>query len=128
MGNAAAPIPADCSASCILDCDVWAGQIECQGVQWEVYGGLASMAAMQLSQPGASVEGHQDLAAGADLSWGVGPGPDRRFCTVVQRGAWNWEICSPDSPGQRVAILTMARGYTLSFPRERVLACKNDGC
>ena len=126
MAQAAAPVPAGCSPKCTLDCDLWSGSLECGGVRWSVYGGTATMAGMQLDQGGAQVEGRETLVDAALLRWGKGK--QGQFCAAVAQDGWNWEICAPDVGNQREAVLGMARGYTRSFPKERVIKCNNTSC
>ena len=128
MGVAAVPIPADCSAECSLDCDVWSGKIRCGGSVGlvQVYGGLTSMAGMQLDQKGAHALGHQSLSGAITLRWGTTV--DAQFCADVTREHWNWELCAPDDASRRQAILGVIRGYTQSFPVGQEIACANTGC
>jgi hypothetical protein len=138
MADAAVPLPAACSAQCSLDCDLWAGSIACPGDVGgiSVWGGLSSMAGMQLDQPGARLEGAADLTGGGRVRWGVGSTGE--FCGTVggppfSEGAtkglyWTWQLCAPDSPSRREAILSIVRGYSKTFPANQVLECVNRGC
>lgn len=126
MAEAAAPVPAGCSAQCTLDCDVWSGALQCGEVRWSVYGGLTSMAGMQLDQAKAQVLGRESLRDAATMRWGLGPRGD--FCVTIVREGWNWELCGPDRPNRRDALLSVARGYTRDFPKDRVISCVNSGC
>jgi hypothetical protein len=128
MGDGAVPIPAGCSAECSLDCDVWSGQLRCGGNVGlvQVYGGLNSMAGMQLDQKGARVLGRESLSGAVGLRWGTTL--DTRFCADVIREQMNWELCAPDDISRRQAILAVIRGYSQSFPVGHEIACANRGC
>jgi hypothetical protein len=138
MADSALPLPSTCSARCSLDCDVWSGEIECHGddASIAVWGGLSSMAGMQLDGKTAKVEGQETLRDGARLRWGTTPGGD--FCATVSwhppaREAgdglfWTWQLCAPDSASRRALILQITRGHTKAVPSERVLQCPNTGC
>jgi hypothetical protein len=126
MGDAAAQLPAGCSAKCTLECDVWSGRVTCGEAKWSVYGGFASMAGMQLDQRDAKVEGREALPDEVSLRWGTGP--KGQFCATVRRKHWNWEFCSVERGDQRDSILSFARGYTREFPQDRVISCNNSGC
>jgi hypothetical protein len=126
MGDAATPLLEGCAASCSLDCDVWTGRVKCGATEWSVYGGFDATAGMQLDQREAHLEGRQVLQGGASLRWGTAP--DGRFCATVNRQHWNWEACVAEGRSQRDAVLGFARGYTQTFPSERVIACGNTGC
>ena len=123
MGDAAVPLPATCSAKCVLECDVWSGQIDCGDTHWSTYGGFSTMVGMQLEQRGASVEGRETLADGATLRWGTGP--KQQFCVTIDRTRWLWEICGPDRPADRVAMLDIARGHRVNAPADD---CEHGGC
>lgn len=123
MGDAAVAIPADCSATCLLDFDVWTGMIRCEGVPGEVtvYGGATTMAGMRLDDRHAHVEGTELLEDAVTLRWGTSA--DRHFCATLTRGGWNWQLCGDDAPVQRQTILRIARGYTRVFPSDRAIVC-----
>src|SRR5262245_57237035 len=84
MADAAVPLPGTCSAQCSLDCDLWAGQISCAGEVGPiaVWGGLSSMAGMQLDERGGRLQGTEPLAEGAQLRWGISANGE--FCGVVR--------------------------------------------
>ena len=94
------------------------------------------MAGMQLDQPGARPEGGTELATGGRVRWGVGSKGD--FCGTVSSppfmdgGAkglyWTWQLCAPDSPSRRKAILEIVKGHTKAFPANEVIECINRGC
>ena len=126
MASGAAPIPLGCIAKCTLECDIWVGSLDCEGVRWSVYGGLGSMVQLSLDGKNAAIEGEEVINASAQLSWGTLGG--RRLCAKVAREGWNWEICAPNGAEERVALLGMMRGYSDSPPKSGVLKCDNTSC
>ena len=128
MGDGGVLIPNGCTAECSIDCDVWFGTIRCGGAvgSLQVYGGLSSMAGMQLDQKDARTLGHQPLASSVGLRWGTTL--DGQFCADVAHEQWNWQLCAPDSSSRREAILGLVRGYTQSFPVGSGIVCDNKGC
>ncbi len=126
MGDAAVPIPADCTAKCTLDCDVWSGQMECAGdpAPLSVYGGISSMAGMELDQRGARQAAERAMADGTRMRWRTAR--DGRHCSVVARGAWTWELCGAAASSERIAGIMGA--YGPKVPKTPLIECEQTGC
>jgi hypothetical protein len=122
MGEGAIPIPTECAAACRLECDIWAGEVTCGTAQWSVWGGFTSMAGMALDGKGAELSGAQAVGGTAKLRWGYAP--DGRFCSAVNDGHWNWEICA--SPDQRESVRHAS--VRPRIPEADLVDCPNTGC
>jgi hypothetical protein len=138
MADSTVPVPATCSAQCSLDCDVWSGTIQCQGDSGtiKVWGGLSSMAGMELDQKGAQLEGEEKLSNGDHLSWGTSPAGE--FCATVAWHPseadpgdplnWTWQLCGRPSAATHTVLLGIVRAHARYIPGQRVLKCENQGC
>jgi hypothetical protein len=126
MGDAGLAIPSTCTATCDLQCDVWAGVVQCGDARLRIYGGFTSMAGMALNAKGAELEGQSTMARGGTLRWGIGtPG---EFCASILDGEWNWEICGRDDESHRRAVLGLTKDYSVDAPKARLIDCPNSGC